>query len=232
MTIKWRYIFIFLLIVIMIILILFIFIREKTSSYQMECTLINHDKVIVNCESSHRKIWFKFPQSPIAHGAFDFKIGGGDEKICMKLKLKNKKISICQRGYLSILNNWKNELYLATIQMEELYNYSFYKYVNEWKEISEKEFPKEIAIENINVDLESYIKINPENKVFRSSNLAFLWKRLGSNLTTYNNWKKNNLFEVEKEYLIEFKKKYIDPYWKDEEIKNRIPKIMSIQDYN
>ncbi|MCJ7481386.1 MAG: hypothetical protein MUO31_00300 [Thermodesulfovibrionales bacterium] len=113
-----------------------------------------------------------------------------------------------------------------------MFNYSFYKYKDKWKEISEKEFPKEIAIENINFDLDSYIKINPENKVFRSSSTAFLWKRLGSDSVTYNNWKNNNLFEVEKEYLIDFKKKYIDPYWKEEDLKNRIPKITSISDYN
>ncbi|MCJ7481385.1 MAG: hypothetical protein MUO31_00295 [Thermodesulfovibrionales bacterium] len=85
MTIKSKFIISSIVIVAIIVLILFIYVREITSSYQIECTLLNHDKCIVYGEDSQRKVWFKFPQKPIAHGAFDFKIGGGDEKICINL---------------------------------------------------------------------------------------------------------------------------------------------------
>jgi hypothetical protein len=213
-------------------IVLLFTVREEVRSYKIQCTLINNNKMTVLLKIDQRKIWFKFPNSPIAHGAFDFKIGGGDERGCMEFTYNKKVIKYCTRGSFSILNLWKNVLYLAIKEKNGFDNFRFLKYnnQNDWEDISEKEFPKEIAIENIDISIGNSYKIDPELENFRSENTAFIWKRLGSNFTSYNTWKQNNSV-VEREYLIDFKKNHIDPYWKEEELKNRIPKIISSKEY-
>lgn len=214
-------------------IVLLFTVRERVITYKIRCALINKGEIIVLLKIDQRKIWFRFPNKPIAHGAFDYKIGGGDERGCAEFTFNKKNIKYCTRGSFSILNVWKNVLYLVINEKNGFDNFKFLKYnnKNDWEEISEKEFPKEIAIENIDISVGNSYKIDPELENFRSENTAFIWKRLGSDFTFYNIWKQSNGF-VEKEYLIDFKKKYIDPYWKEEELKNRIPEIISIKEYN
>lgn len=216
-------------IIILIMVSIFLFynsFREKISEYRIECSLINKRKIVIILTIDQRKLWYKFPKTPVAHGAYDFKIGGGDKRQSLEFKYNEKIILFNTRGNVSVFNIWNEKIYLITSENDRINHFKFYRYINKWEEIKAEVFPKEIAIENFCIGPGTGYEIDPESKTFRAETTSFIWKRLGEDENDFNEWEKINV-SVEKDYLCEYKKRYIDPYWSLEKLRERNPRVLS-----
>ena len=216
--IKKRYIVLSIVLILTVLFIYRLYIREHSYLY-IEQSLINNDVIEIEIDSNSRKPIFSW-----IHG--EDIIGGGDFRIDLNFSYKGIEYHIHIPGGDILINYWENKFYIISLvwigkKNERRLIYKFFKLNNKsrLKEITPEEFPKPIAIANIDYirnypQVEKPVDINVDLKEFRKSRTAGLWRVLLKNL------------KCNKECLLEYKKKYIDPYWTEESLKNNYPRTL------
>jgi len=221
------------LLVIMILLLLQIIKRSHRYWYVSQ-QLINGDLIELKFDSNSRKPLFSFPGR---HPSII--IGGGDYRLDIYFIYKKLEYHFNSPGSTVLINYWDNQFYIVSVAWESIDNerrpiLKFYILGNKsrLKEIEPEKFPKSIAIPNIEYirnypEIEEPRLINPDLKKFRISLIARLWLRLEKGVP-YHKTEGGlfKLYEVDKEFLIEYKQKYIDPYWTEESLKKNYPEII------
>ena len=233
MSIKRRYIIHFIIIIVLFLGVAFYIhlrsIREHIYWY-VEQSLINDDKVELKFDLNSRKEWFSFP------GRHPFIIiGGGDLRLDIYFIYKGQEHNFGKIGSPVLINYWNSFFYIVTLSSKDskAYNsdFHFYRYDKGCVRIKSEEFPKSIAIPNINYvrnypEISEPDIINPDIKDFRYSLTAKLWLRLKKGIHYYETKKGFKTYEVDKDFLVEYKKKYIDPYWNQKALKDNYPKVL------
>ena len=154
-------------------------------------------------------------------GRHGFGIGGGDPwyKMCfsyrdIKYEWENNSIPI-------LLNVHNGTIYLVVFDRETDWNktcFRFYKFEENWEEVSANDFPKNISVQNMWLSENAgYYNGKPINEYQIAENLdpgdfhfcesltAKLWLRLGKGIKYYE-----NLYsKVEENFLREYKRKYM-----------------------
>jgi hypothetical protein len=137
-------------------------------------------------------------------------VGGGNELYKIRFKYKGKEYLWESKSRTFILNAYKNALYIMILDTEtdiEKICFRFYKYNNKWIEITAKEFPKEISIENMGLSNSKKKIINSlitDRSSFKRTLTAKLWLRLEKGIKFYE-----APYYVDSKFLEEYKKKYI-----------------------
>lgn len=200
-------------IVFLAIILIFLFLkyRREGDKWQEKITLLNGDTIQVCHDYSHRAIY----------GPLHFSIGGGDAKYKVGFEYKGTTYKWECLHIPIVIQFWEKILYIVMLDRERSSDLQlrFYKYDRKLIEISAEKFPRPIAIQNrwslsgreffrSNVPFKEY-KIDPNDLSFRKSVLAKIWLRIEKGIE----YKKSRYKEVSKDFLIEYKKKYIEPVW-------------------
>ncbi len=119
-----------------------------------------------------------------------------------------------------LLDFYNGTIYLVVEDAEEpmKVDFRFFKYQKKWVEIQAVDFPKSIAVQNMGLhenigvldgravsDHDVVEELNPDSSFFRDSQTAKLWLRLEKGKPYHE----SILKQVDKDFLIEFKRKYI-----------------------
>ena len=219
---------------VIMLFLLFQMNKRSHSYWYVSQQLINGDLIELKFDSSSRIPLFSFPDR---HPSII--IGGGDYRIDVYFSYKGQKHHFESIGAPVLINYWKNQFYIVSVAWEGIDNdrrpfLKFYRFENRsrLKEISPEKFPKSIAIPNIDYimnypEIEKPEIINPDLKDFRLSLIARLWLRLEKGVPYHETEIRDfKPYEVDKNFLIEYKKKYIDPYWSEQALKDNYPKVL------
>ena len=213
-----------------LMVVLFFYLRNirEHRYWYVKQSLINSDEIELEFDSNRRKVWFSFPHAII--------IGGGDQRLDIYFNYKGREYNFGKIGSPVLINYWNNFFYIVTLRYQDLNSYnldfSFYKFEKKLVIIKSEEFPKSIAIPNINLvrnypEIRDPDIINSKLKSFRYSLTAKLWLRLEKRIHYYKTIKKGfETYEVDESFLIGYKKKYIEPYWSEKTLKANNPRII------
>jgi hypothetical protein len=173
--------------------------------------MLNGESILVHQHFSHRAIY----------GPWHYQFGGGGERQELSFLYKNKKYH-WKSKYLSIvLQNWNNVLFVIMINPKGFskFDLHYFSLKDHLEEISARDFPKQIAIQNIwgknilngNNSAVYFLnyRINPDDSNFCNSNTAHIWANIEKRIHSTNIVRNN----VDKDFLKEYKIKNIDPYW-------------------
>lgn len=231
-------IFIFVFFVVTIFVIYRFFLREHWY-WQVDLNLSNQDKIRILFDSNCRKTFFSFPGR---HPSII--IGGGDLRFDIFFNYRGEDFHFRTSKLIVLINFYKGEFFIVTLGTIEKNSYKrkfyFYRYskTKKWEIIKKSDFPKSIALPNVyytlnyplSREVSEYDEINPLKKDFRYSITAKLWFVLEKKIEYYELGGKNlDPYEVSKDFLITYKKKHIDPYWKEEELKLNKPIVVSVK---
>jgi hypothetical protein len=190
-----------------IVVFLFLKYRRESEKWVEDIKLLNGNTIKVFHHYSQRAMY----------GPLHFLIGGGGEKYVVCFEYRGT-VYIWQCLDIPIvIQFWKNDLYMVMLDIENFsLQFRFYKYKKKLIEISSKDFPKSVAIQNRWISdgtglLSSHktftkYKIDPNDDFFRYSVTAKIWLRLENGI----DFRESRYQEVDKDFLIEYKKKYID----------------------
>jgi hypothetical protein len=126
-----------------------------------------------------------------------------------------------------LLNKFEDNFYVWAVGFAPAYGYRdsvFYLYdmkLREWQKIDSSQFPKSIAVQNLNLRVKEWIKnkwvgvvnnqrqvlreLNPSDKKFATSATAHLWSLLETGTSP-----RSKGWSVDKALLVDFKQKYIE----------------------
>lgn len=186
---------------------LFLKYRRESDKWIEYIKLLNGDTIKLFHHYSHRAMY----------GPLHFLIGGGGEKYVVSFEYRGTVYIWQCLDIPTVIQFWKNDLYIVMLDRENFsLQFRFYKYKEKLIKISSKDFPKAVAIQN---RWDSYgngllisqrpfkeYKIDPNNASFRYSVSAKIWLRLEKGI----DFRESRYQEVDKDFLIEYKKKYID----------------------
>jgi len=205
------------------VLIFMSFCRDHRYWYVKQ-TLLNGDVIEITFDKNEKHVWGYIPHIHTS--------GGGDIKYKISFKYKRDKYTFETKASLVLINIWKGDFFIVTkdfIDKGDNYEY-FLRYFktqkNKFREIKPALFPHSIAIPNI-YSFNNYPEIkdpeiiNPLLEDFKETITAGLWLNLNNGISYHASWKPEY-----KQTLIDYKKKYIDPYWTEKAIKDNFPVVV------
>ena len=151
-----------------------------------------------------------------------FGFGGGDPRHKIWFEYEGRKYK-WDRKYMPILLNYDNGIiYLVISYWDGSFGkigFRLYKFKDDWEEISEKDFPRNIAVQNLNLKknigyykgkpLSEYKVVQerePKDYLFQKSKTAKLWLWL-ENRDKYFEYSDSD--PIDESFLAEYKRKYI-----------------------
>ncbi|NIQ65523.1 MAG: hypothetical protein GTN94_03275 [Candidatus Aminicenantes bacterium] len=218
----------FLILVVIILVVIFCNLQERDHFFWIVQQKLSNGAVInIEMDESWKKR-LSFPPHPLTL----WSIGGGCHRRDINFSYKGEEYFFRSSDEVVLLNIWDNIFYLVVLIDEDgsKYKYKakfhFFKYQGGWQEVSSNEFPKEIAIVNSYLS-EPYASesddINKNIEDLKNTRTAKLWLRLEKGIDYYQT--RGPKFQVDKQAIFEYKKKYMDPFWSGKDFKEYLPQI-------
>lgn len=208
-------------------ILFFINLRSQRThnKWIVEFKLANNDLISVLLDHNYKKI-FSFLKGPLEI----WRIGGDDCKYNLYFNYKMKGYEFNLKGEPFLLNIWGNNFYLVTLldegesKTESKRKFKFFKYTNNWIEIAAESFPKEIAFANLYFSInypyhENFENMNRKHKNIANSLTLRLWLKLLKGIDFYQKGK------MDQNLVLDFKKRYIDPFWGKRNFEEYLPKV-------